>query len=103
MAAKVNWKEEPDDRDYPAAENYLSLVVSPAAAEQLAARLRRAKISHSKAKDLLRASRLPLLPPGRLAAGVVLTIADGYHRVCASYHLSEDEDIPCRIVDAPRS
>ncbi len=30
-----------------------------------------------------------------------LTIADGYHRVCASYHLDEDADIPCRIVDLP--
>jgi hypothetical protein len=128
MAAKVHWKEEPEERDYPAAENYLSLVVSPTAAKQLASHLRRAKIAHWQAKDLLRASRLPLLPPdnvhvagdlkkvkagkllspvllvrGRLAADVVLTVADGYHRVCASYHLSEDEEIPCRIVDAPRS
>jgi hypothetical protein len=27
-----------------------------------------------------------------------LTIADGYHRVCASYHLDEDADVPCRLV-----
>src|ERR1700737_4081032 len=105
MAAKVHWKEEPEERDYPAAENYLSLVVSPTAAKQLASHLRRAKIAHWQAKDLLRASRLPLLPPdnvhvasdlkkvragkllspvllvrGRLAADVVLTVADGYHR-----------------------
>ena len=26
-----------------------------------------------------------------------LTVADGYHRICASYHLDEDADIPCRI------
>ena len=30
--------------------------------------------------------------------GVPLQIADGYHRVCASYRLGEDTDIPCRIV-----
>jgi hypothetical protein len=28
-----------------------------------------------------------------------MTTADGYHRICASYHLDEDADIPCRIVD----
>ena len=28
-----------------------------------------------------------------------LTIADGYHRVCASYHVNEDADIPCLLVD----
>jgi len=27
-----------------------------------------------------------------------LIIADGYHRVCAIYFLSEDLDIPCRLV-----
>ena len=33
--------------------------------------------------------------------GRLLQIADGYHRVCASYHLNEDTDIPCRLVDVP--
>jgi hypothetical protein len=28
-----------------------------------------------------------------------LIVADGYHRICASYHLDEDADIPCRITD----
>jgi hypothetical protein len=28
-----------------------------------------------------------------------MTIADGYHRVCASYHLDENADIPCHLVD----
>jgi hypothetical protein len=31
--------------------------------------------------------------------GVPLTIADGYHRVCASYHLDENADIPCHLAD----
>jgi len=30
---------------------------------------------------------------------VPLIVADGYHRICASYHLDEDADIPCRITD----
>ena len=124
VTSKAHWKEAPDDHDYPAAEEYLSLVTSPAAARRLARRLRGAPIVHRKAKDLLRASGLPLLAPdnfhvakdlkkvtegrllspvllvrGKLQARIPLTVADGYHRICASYHLGEDADIPCRIAD----
>jgi hypothetical protein len=122
--SKQRWKERPDDHDYPAAEAYLSLVTSAAAAKKLARRLRTSPIEHRKAKDLLRASRLPLLAPdnfhvskdlkkvaeGRLLSPVLLVrgtlrpeipliVADGYHRICASYHVDEDADIPCRIAD----
>jgi len=131
MAPKVteNWAENPDDQDYPAAEDYLSLLMSPATAKRLVGRLRTAAIAHRKAKDLLRASRLPVLPPenfhvakdlkkvragkklspvllvrGRIGEGEVpLTVADGYHRICASYQLDEDADIPCRIVDLAKA
>jgi hypothetical protein len=121
---KERWKESPDDHDYPAAEDYLSLITSLTAAKALTRRLRTAPLVHRKAKDLLRASRLPLLAPdnfhvakdlkkvtqgrllspvlcvrGVLRADVLLTVADGYHRICASYHLDEDADIPCRLVD----
>ena len=27
-----------------------------------------------------------------------LTVADGYHRVCASYWIDENTDIPCILV-----
>jgi hypothetical protein len=89
-------------------------------------RLRSAAITTRKAKDLLRASRLELLPVndpevvkdlakvkrgqrlspvllvrGGLEADRPLTVADGYHRICASYHLDEDADIPCRLADLP--
>jgi hypothetical protein len=125
MADKQHWKDEPDDHDYPAAVAYLTLIMPATAANAVVRRLRAAPIVHWKAKDLLRASRLPLLGPdsphvaadlekvkagkplspillvrGRLAADVPLAVADGYHRICASYHLDEDADIPCRIVDA---
>ncbi len=124
MADKLHWKEAPDDHDYPAAADYLSLVTQQRTADQLVRRLRAAPLVHRKAKDLLRASALPLLAPenlhvaqdlakvrkgallspvlllrGRLDTDVPLTVADGYHRICASYHLDEDADIPCRIVD----
>ncbi len=127
-ASKERWKERPDGHDYPAAEDYLSLVTSPGAARTLARRLRAAPILHRKAKDLLRASGLPLLAPdnfhvakdlrkvadgrllspvlcvrGMLQAHVPLIVADGYHRICASYHLNEDANIPCRIVDLTKA
>jgi hypothetical protein len=124
MATTEHWTEAPDDHDYPAAEDYLSLLVSPKAAHRIAGELETAPIEHRKAKDLLRASALPVLAPddvhvakdldkvrkgkplspvllvrGKLASGVPMTVADGYHRICASHHLNEDADIPCRIVD----
>jgi hypothetical protein len=127
VASKEHWKEQPDQHDYPAAEDYLSLLTTPADAKRLARRLRVAPIVHRKAKDLLRASGLPVLAPdnfhvakdlkkvsegtllspvllvrGVLRARMPLIVADGYHRICASYHLDEDADIPCRIADLGR-
>jgi hypothetical protein len=40
-----------------------------------------------------------LLCRGMLRPEVPLSVADGYHRICAGYHLDEDADIPCRIAD----
>ena len=122
-ATKEHWKNEPDDHDYPAAADYLTLLMEKGAVDKVVAALRAAPLTHRKAKDLLRASRLELLPAdnvhvkkdlgkvekgqllspillvrGRVEADVPLTVADGYHRICASYHLDEDADIPCRIV-----
>jgi hypothetical protein len=121
-----HWKTEPDEHDYPAAADYLSLLVPDQQAGRAVAALRRAGLVHRKAKDLLRASGLPVLPAddfhvaadlkkvrkgrrlspvlllrGRLASEWPLTVADGYHRICASYHLDEDADIPCRLTDWP--
>jgi hypothetical protein len=128
MATKVlheHWKLEPDEHDYPAALSYLSLVLPTASAEKVVSRLRDAEIEHFKAKDLLRAARLDLLPKsnvhvaadvrkvkrgqplspvllvrGRQREGVALTVADGYHRICASYTIDENANIPCRLVDS---
>lgn len=119
------WKPEPDAHDFPAALDYLSLVMPPDVAASLVEALRNAGIMHRKAKDLLRASRLALLAvdnphvkadlrkirrhqalsPVLLVRGEALDgdrpleIADGYHRICASFHTDENADIPCRIVD----
>jgi hypothetical protein len=118
----VIWKTEPEDHDYPAAADYLGLLADPAAVDKLIGELKSDPLVYKKAKDILRASRLRLLPAdnphvksdlakiqkhralspillvrGDLATGVPLQIADGYHRVCASYHTDENTDIPCRI------
>ncbi len=120
-AASANWKEDPDEHDFPAAAAYLSLGFSEAATTAIVDALRDAATTHRKAKDLLRAARLELLPksdpevakdlkkvargealsPVLLVRGMPLVVADGYHRICASYLLGEDTDIPCRLVDAP--
>lgn len=121
-----HWKEQPESHDYPAALSYLTLVLTPVLAKKTVKRLRQGPIQHFKAKDLLRASRLQMLGPdnvhvakdlakvkagqqlspvllvrGVAGADVALTVADGYHRICASHHLDEDADIPCRLVDLP--
>ena len=121
-----HWKEEPDAHDYPAAGDYLSLIMGNAEANDAVAALGASQISHRKAKDLLRASRLALLPEdnphvvadlekvrngerlspvllihGKAERDIALIVADGYHRICASYHLDENADIPCRIADSP--
>ena len=121
-----HWKDEPDEHDFPAAATYLSLVLTPETVAPLVEALTAAaKVDH-KAKDLLRASALPLLPAnnvhvaadlakvssgrrlspillvrGQAENGIPLIVADGYHRICASYNLDEDADIPCRLVDLP--
>jgi hypothetical protein len=38
------------------------------------------------------------LSPVLLVQGEPLWVADGYHRICASYHLDEKTGVPCRIV-----
>jgi hypothetical protein len=42
-----------------------------------------------------------LLLRGDAAHDVPLTVADGYHRICASYHINENADIPCHLVSMP--
>lgn len=117
-----HWKDEPEDQDFPAAESFLTLLVGPGPAAKLAKALRKQdQLRHFAAKDVLRAAGLPLLgeddsevaadlqkvqrgtklSPVLLVHGEPLWVADGYHRVCASYHLDEKTPVPCRIVPRP--
>lgn len=117
-----HWKEAPEAQDVPAAETYLSLLVGPEAAAKLAKALHKNHtVAHFAAKDILRASGLSLLARGDsevaedlkkvkigeklspvlLVYGAPLWVADGYHRVCASYYLNEKAEVPCRMVARP--
>ena len=125
MAEIQLWKVEPEDHDYPAAEDYLTLLFEKKAARKLVKKLKSADIHWRKAKDLLRASGLGALDPtnphvkadlqkiadhNALSPVLLvrgdgmhrrpLIIADGYHRVLASWYTSEDAPIPCRLVSA---
>ena len=126
LVTVVSWLIEPEEHDYPAAGDYLGLIAGPDVVAVLVDGLRRTQNVHRKAKDILRASGLPLLPAdnahvasdlkkirkaqplspillvrGDVTANRTAQIADGYHRVCASYQTDENTDIPCRIVDLP--
>lgn len=112
------WLAEPEEHDYPAAADFLGLMLPADQVTGIVARLRDAETVSRKAKDIIRASRLPLLPrdnvhvkhnirkarnaepwsPVLLVAGEPLTVADGYHRAVAAYYVSEDTEVRCRLV-----
>jgi hypothetical protein len=54
-------RTEPEQHDYPAAYDYLTLITDDATATQLVDALKAAALTYRKAKDIMRASRLPLL------------------------------------------
>jgi hypothetical protein len=116
------WKNKPAVKDFEAAQSYLSLICPAPQTKRLVHALRLAKTVEHPAKDLLRASALPLLPRdeprveddlkrigkgkplapvllirGDMSKAVPLIIADGYHRVCAVWYYDEDAPIACRL------
>jgi disulfide oxidoreductase YuzD len=113
------WLKEPEDHDFPAAQDYLELVYEPAEAAKIVKKLKTAKTIVKKSKDIFRASTLNILPADNkhIQANIQkivlrkklspillvrdngkVVIADGYHRLCCSYYLTEDLDVPCRLV-----
>ena len=118
---KIKWLSEPEEHDYPAAESYLRLLFDEPVAKAHVSKLRRIHVQEFKAKDIFRASGLSLLGVSnghverdrqRIESGQGLSplllvrdsthgkviIADGYHRLCATYYYDEDAVIPCKIV-----
>lgn len=119
--AGIRWLKDPEDHNFPAAQSYLSLLYEPLTAKAFVQKLRRARLSSFKAKDIFRASGLSLLgisnnhvekdrkkiKTGKKLSPLLLVrdklrgkviIADGYHRLCAVYSYDEDAEIPCKIV-----
>ena len=123
MAKKteINWLNEPEAHNYPAALSYLCLIYDEKIAIRYVDSLKQAVISEFKAKDIFRASNLSLLgisntqvkknqqkiQSGNQLSPILLVrdsangkvvVADGYHRLCAIYTCDEDAVIPCKIV-----
>ena len=115
------WLPDVEENNYPAAESYLSLIYTRKRVEKLLVELRSAALSQFMAKDMFRASGLPLLGISHFQVEKNLTkiqtrtglsplllvrdrkngkvvIADGYHRLCAVYRYNQDALIPCKIV-----
>lgn len=122
MAKKteINWLNEPEAHNYPAALSYLNLIYDEKTAVRYVDGLKQAVISEFKAKDIFRASSLSLLgisnsqvkknqqkiQTGEKLSPILLVrdsvngkviVADGYHRLCAIYTYDEDAVIPCKI------
>src|SRR6266496_237948 len=59
--ASIKWLSEPEEHDYPAAQSYLNLLFEEAVSGRYVGRLKAAKMTSFKAKDIFRASGLSLL------------------------------------------
>lgn len=117
----VTWTDEPAAQNYPSAASYLTLLYKKSEVQRLVGKLEKGAMASFKAKDIFRASGLPMLPLNnshvkkderkivrgsalsplllvRDSAHGKLIIADGYHRLCAVYAFNEDAVIPCKIV-----
>jgi hypothetical protein len=120
------WLAKPLEEDYRAARDYLTLLFQAPDVAALVRRLRAAQVVEYQAKDLLRASQTHLLEKdnphvadqlrkikkgkkispvllvkGDGRNGVTLTIADGHHRICASWYCDEDAPIACCLAALP--
>lgn len=118
---RIRWLDEPEEKDYVAAESFLSLVIAPASLSEMIAGLRAAPLGQWAAKDILRAAGLaPLrrkqsaevaeelkkikrdipISPVLLVGGIreYLVIGDGYHRASAAYRVDEDAVVPGRLL-----
>jgi hypothetical protein len=124
----VHWRRRPAPKDFEAVQRYLSLLGPPQWVRRQVRALRSAQPVAHVAKDLLRASGLPLLPrteehvqadlkrihkgkplspvllvQGDAARGLPLTVADGYHRICAICYYDEDTPVSCCLIPSSTS
>ena len=123
-----NWSHQNDTKDYVNGMSFLSLLADKddveEAIEELQERSDSGKIDHFKPKDILRASRLPLLPADnpdvaqhitamkkgeKLSPLLVIrgggdygkhpVVVAGYHRACAAYYDDMNCPIPAVIIN----
>jgi hypothetical protein len=115
---EIKWKPAATEKDIAAAKEYLTLVFKPQDVDAAIGKLskRRKIIEQFKAKDILRAAEMQLLPETNedvrdefrkivkrtpfvpiilVRKGHRLFIADGYHRTCAAYYLNKDSEVHC--------
>lgn len=119
-----NWSHSNDDQDFDSACSFLCLIMDPDEAQHYVEKLQKkslnGKIEHYKPKDILRAAKLPLLPPDnpdvaqhiamikkgqKMSPPLILRgddghhaiIAAGYHRACAGYYDDMNGPIPCVV------
>ena len=118
---EIKWIPDEEEHDYPAAESYLRILYNEDRVADMIARFRSAAIVQFEAKDIFRASQLPMLSVSdsyvekdrkKIREGISLSpilllrdepnskvvIADGYHRLCANYEFDEDACIRCKII-----
>jgi hypothetical protein len=123
---KIRWQSEAAKHDYEAARGYLRLLFSDKDAHRIVEKLRKAPTIQFEAKDILRASQTHLLDAddakvhetlkdikkgraispvllirGQGGKGVNLIIADGHHRICASWHWDDKAPVSCSLVELP--
>ena len=121
---KTIWEKKPIADDYVSAQKYLTLLFSDKDATFIVQQLRAAPTIEFAAKDLLRASQTHLLDEdspqvaadlkkikkgkklspvlllrGNGKTGVTVIIADGYHRICASWHWDETLPVACCLAE----
>jgi hypothetical protein len=122
----IRWLDEPEEKDYQAAQSFLSMVLAPASLPEVIAALHAAPLGRWAAKDILRAAGLPPLRPKEsaevaeklekikegvpispilLVGGIrdYLVIGDGYHRASAAYRVDQDALVPGRLLWSSRA
>ena len=125
---EIAWMADVAEHNYPSADSYLSLIFDPLTASGLITNLglKHNPIVKFKARDIFRASGLPLLgisqhqiernlkkiKRGESLSPILLIrdteqrkviVADGYHRLCAVYHHNDNLEIPCKITSFRRT
>lgn len=117
---KIRWRHKLDEAEYTPARTYLTLLYGTKAAKLHVAQLKAADVEAFEAKDIFRATSLPLLADSdvhvkkdkarirkekRLCPILMvrdpengrIVVADGYHRLCAVYSVDVDALICCKI------